>query len=68
MKENIATITGIVIVFGFWMVIGYTIGYTRGMTDTYEAVKESDCRYEYASEPMSEVPVKCLKYFELEQK
>lgn len=66
--KDITAIIGIVIVFGFWMFIGYTFGYTRGMTDTWEAQKEGDCRYKYSLEPLSEVPVKCLKYFELETK
>ena len=69
MKKETATTIIVIVMFAlFFGVIGWTLGLRQGVMMTWEQTKESDCRVEYSMKPLNEVPVKCLKYFDLPEK
>lgn len=67
-KETFGTILAVALFALFFGVIGLSIGFSNGSNAAWEAMKKSDCQFEYSSKPVSEVPVKCLKYFDVKQK
>jgi hypothetical protein len=50
--------------FAIGILVG-TLGYSIGYHNRGEDQKEWDCTGKYGSKPLSEVPVNCLKYFEV---
>lgn len=69
-KDDIKITLIIVAVLGFFMYLGGALGYMRGYSVgadmTSEIHRESDCRFDYGWKPVSEVPARCAKYFDLE--
>lgn len=45
--------------------IGYSIGNAKGWADSRENRERIDCEMDYGRKPLSEVPVECLKFFDL---
>ena len=65
MKAQIAQIAvwvATVFAIGYF---GYVIGHYQGVQETWEANRKLDCEMDYQFKPVGEVPVRCLKYFDL---
>ena len=46
----------------------FMVGRTYGYTERDRQQEEWDCTIPYGRKPLSEVPVECLKYFDVEAK
>jgi hypothetical protein len=49
----------------FLLGLGYLWGYGAGMNKMRQIQDQVDCEVTYGSKTLSEVPVGCLKYFDL---
>ena len=68
MREIIGVILMIAGLLFLGSLMGYSTGYSKGMQKAQEISEQVTCEMDWGNKPLSEVPVECLKWFDIKQK